>query len=90
MELPVISSETPSATDTPHVVYVTPTPEGYEPEATATITPNVIYVTATPDAEAVAEAQSLGSPTPFVIYITATPLRVGPFGATPAGITSAT
>jgi hypothetical protein len=87
LKLPTLPGgvSTPSVTDTPHVIYVTPTPEGYQPEGTATLTPNVIYVTATPGGEEVAEEPSAGSPTPFVIYITATPLRVGPFGATPAG-----
>lgn len=61
-------------TATPWVIYVTATPEGYQPP---TPTPWIVYVTATPEGGI--------SPTPWVIYVTATPLPVGPYNLTPSG-----
>lgn len=77
------SGPTPGPTATPLVLYVTPTPEGYQAPTQPTPTPNVVYVTATPGG---LEGQGLGEGTPYVIYVTATPLRVGPFGGTQAGL----
>lgn len=80
---------TPGASPTPHVVYVTPTPEGTLAETappavagvSATPSPHVVYVTATPDGWTPPPAEA--TVTPYVIYVTATPLIVGPFGSTP-------
>src|SRR5690606_11917351 len=80
---------TPAARPTPHVIYVTPTPEGTPAEpappavagVSPTPSPHIIYVTATPDGWTPPPPDA--TVTPYVIYVTATPLIVGPFGSTP-------